>query len=302
MGALRVSMIESWDLSLLIDNSTRIHDARGMTAQHFGVPLRDMPCRPFIDFVAPEQRAAFRRCIARVAGGKEMGLTAAKLLTCESEPRQFYMIAKRASEPERWWLMIAADGPNAAAAAQHMGTSPGLADDEEFIAMVEGAADQLSGQVDMMRVASSLLQGRRTSDKATPEVKEQLEMKFTKIVLDNAYDGIATRPGPGEYVMLKDREKPAVEIVQQLEAAAEELAITQLELGLEVATVGLEKIGRNLRGTKLGQAVSELVEAGRDRKDEWGERLPPRKPWIKPAAIAAATGAVALIGLLLFSL
>lgn len=293
-------MIESWDLSLLIDNSTRIHDARGMTAQHFGVPLRDMPYRPFIDFVVPEQRAAFRRCIARVSGGKDMGLTAAKLLTCEPEPRQFYMIAKRAAEPERWWLMIAADGPNSAGAAQQMAAAPGLADEGEFIAMVEGAADQLNGQVDMMRVASSLLQGKRSSDKATAEVKDQLELKFTKIVLDNAYDGIATRPGPGEYVMLKDREKPAVEIVQQLEAAAEEFAITQLELGLEVATVGLEKLGRDLRGTKLARAVSELVSAGRDRKDEWGERLPPRKPWLKPAAIAAATGAAALIGLLLF--
>ena len=293
-------MIESWDLSLLIDNSTRIHDARGMTAQHFGVPLRDMPYRPFIDFVVPEQRAAFRRCIARVSGGKDMGLTAAKLLTCEPEPRQFYMIAKRAAEPERWWLMIAADGPNSAGAAQQMATAPGLADDEEFIAMVEGAADQLNGQVDMMRVASSLLQGKQTNAKATTEVKDQLEMKFTKIVLDNAYDGIATRPRPGEYMMLKDREKRASDIVQQLEAAAEELAITQLELGLEVATVGLEKLGHNLRGTKLARAVSELMEAGRDRKDEWGERLPPRKPWIKPAAIAAATGTIALIGLLLF--
>ncbi|HWA46815.1 MAG TPA: hypothetical protein VG742_01005 [Dongiaceae bacterium] len=296
-----MSMIESWDLSLLIDNSTRIHDARGMTAQHFGVPLRDMPYRPFIDFVVPEQRAAFRRCIARVSGGKDMGLTAARLLTCEPEPRQFYMIAKRAAEPERWWLMIAADGPNAAAAAQHMANDPGLADDEEFIAMVEGAVDQLKGQVDMMRVASALLQGKQAAVKATPEVKEQLELKFTKIVLDNAYDGIATRPAPGEYVMLKDRERRADDIVQQLEAAAEELAITQLELGLEVATIGLERFGRNLRGTKLVRAMSELVEAGRDRKDEWGERLPPKKPWLKPAAIAAATGTAALIALLLFA-
>jgi hypothetical protein len=293
-------MIESWDLSLLIDNSTRIHDARGMTAQHFGVPLRDMPYRPFIDFVVPEQRAAFRRCIARVSGGRDMGLTAAKLLTCEPEPRQFYMIAKRAAEPERWWLMIAADGPNAAGAAQQMATAPGLADDGEFIAMVEGAADQLNDRVDMMRVASTLLQGKQPSATTTAEVKDQLELKFTKIVLDNAYDGIATRPGPGEYVMLKDREKPAADIVEQLEAAAEELAITQLELGLETATIGLEKLGRELRNTRIARVMGELVEAGRDRRDEWGERLPPRKPWIKPLAFAAATGTAAVIGLLLF--
>lgn len=292
-------MIESWDLSLLIDNSTRIHDARGMTAQHFGVPLRDMPYRPFIDFVVPEQRAAFRRCIARVSNGKDMGLTAAKLLTCEPEPRQFYMIAKRAAEPERWWLMIAADGPNSSSAAQTMASAPGLAEDGEFIAMVEGAADQVNNRVDMMRVASALLAGKQPSAQTSPEVKEQLELKFTKIVLDNAYDGIATRPAPGEYVMLKDRQKPEGEIVEQLEAAAEELAITQLELGLEVATVGLEKIGRDLRGTKFARAMGELIEAGRDRKDEWGERLPPRSPWIKPVAILAA-GTAVLAGVLLF--
>lgn len=293
-------MIESWDLSLLLDNSTRIHDARGMTAQHFGVSLRDMPYRAFIDFVVPEQRAAFRRCIARVASGQEMGLTAARLLTCESEPRQFYMIAKRAAEPERWWLMIAADGPNSVGAAQQMAMAPGLADDGEFIAMVEGAADQLNDRVDMMRVASALLAGTQASDRTSPAVKEQLELKFTRIVLDNAYDGIATRPGPGEYLMLKDRARPEGEIVGQLEAAAEELAVTQLELGLEVATVGLEKFGRDLRGTRLVHLMGALVDAARDRKDEWGEPLPPRKPWIKPAAILAATGTAALIGLLLF--
>lgn len=296
-------MIESWDLSLLIDHSTKIHDARGMTAQHFGVPLRDITERPFIDFVVPEQRAAFRRVMARVSGGREMGLTAARLLTCEPEPKQFYMIAKRSIEPERWWLMIAADNANTAASAEQMATAPVLADDGEFIAMVEGAADQLDGRVDMMRVASSLLSGKRKSARTSPAAKEKLETKFTKIVLDNAFDGIATRPGPGEYMMLKDRETPAGEIVHQLEEAAEELAISRSDLGLETASfaldkLGLDKLGRDIRAAKIVRVMSDLVEDGRDRKDDWGERLPPRKPWLKPA-VAAALGTVALLGLLL---
>ena len=292
-------MIDTWDLSLLIDHSTRIHDARGMTAQHFGVALRDITERAFIDFVVPEQRAAFRRCIARIYGGREMGLTAAKLLTCEPEPRQFYMIAKRSNESERWWLMIAADNANTAASAELMATAPVLADDGEFIAMVEGAADQLNGRVDMMRVASSLLSGRKKSARASREKTEKLETKFTKIVLDNAFDGIATRPAPGEYVMLKDREKPEGEIVHQLEEAAEQLEISRSDLGLETATLGLEKLGRDLRATRIVRAMGELVEDSRDRQDDWGERVPPKKPWLKPAMAAAVAG-VALLGLLLF--
>lgn len=292
-------MIDTWDLSLLIDHSTRIHDARGMTAQHFGVALRDITQRAFIDFVIPEQRAAFRRCIARIYGGREMGLTAAKLLTCEPEPRQFYMIAKRSNESDRWWLMIAADNANTAASAEMMATAPVLADDGEFIAMVEGAADQLDGRVDMMRVASSLLSGKKKSPRASREKTEKLETKFTQIVLDNAFDGIATRPAPGEYVMLKDREKPEGEIVHQLEEAAEQLDISRGDLGLETAIVGLEKLGRDLRATKIVRAMSELVEDSRDRQDDWGERVPPKKPWLKPAMAAAVAG-VALLGLLLF--
>lgn len=291
-------MIDTWDLSLLIDHSTRIHDARGMTAQHFGVALRDLTQRLFIDFVVPEQRAAFRRCVARVTGGRDMGLTAAKLLTCEPEPRQFYMVARRAHEPERWWLLIAADNASGAASAEQMATAPVLADTEEFIAMVEGAADEADGRVDMMRVASALLAGKKKSARTPQRVKDKLESSFTRIVLDNAIDGIATRPGPGEYVMLKDREKPEGVIVQQLEAAAEQLAVSRDELGLESASIGLDKLGQNIRAAKIVQVMGELVEDGRTRRDDWGEPMAPRKPWLKPAA-AAALGAAAVLGLAL---
>lgn len=291
-------MIDTWDLSLLIDHSTRIHDARGMSAQHFGVALRDLAERAFIDFVVPEQRAAFRRCMARISGGREMGLTAARLLTCEPEPRQFYMIAKRAHEPERWWLLIAADSADTAASAEQMALAPILADNVEFIAMVEGAADQMDGRVDMMRVASSLLAGKKKSARTSRETREKLETKFTRIVLDHAFDGIAMRPGPGEYLMLKDREKPEGEIVHQLEAAAEELAVSRADLGLETATIGLAKFGRDIGAAKIARAMGELVADGRDRKDAWGERVPPRKPWLKPA-LAAGVCAVALLGVVL---
>lgn len=291
-------MIDTWDLSLLIDHSTRIHDARGMSAQHFGVALRDLAERAFIDFVVPEQRAAFRRCMARISGGREMGLTAARLLTCEPEPRQFYMIAKRSHEPERWWLLIAADSANTAASAEQMALAPILTDNVEFIAMVEGAADQMDGRVDMMRVASSLLAGKKTAARTSRETREKLETKFTRIVLDNAFDGIATRPGPGEYLMLKDREKPEGVIVQQLEAAAEELAVSRADLGLETATIGLAKFGRDIGAAKIARAMGELVADGRDRTDDWGEKLPPRKPWLKPA-LAAGVCAIALLGVVL---
>ena len=58
-------MQETWDVSALIDKGTRIHEARGMTMQHLGMELRHIANRAFIDFVTPEQRAWFRRCMPR---------------------------------------------------------------------------------------------------------------------------------------------------------------------------------------------------------------------------------------------
>lgn len=273
-------MIDTWDISLLIDSATRIHDARGMASEHFGVSLRELSSRVFIDFVAPEQRAAFRRCMAKVASGQDMRLLAAKLLTCEPEPRNVYLMAKRAKEPERWWLLIAAESTQEPAGLEQLSSAPVMADEYEFIAMVEAAASQLGDRADMMRVGSALLSGKVEHPQATPAVKRQLETSFNKIVLDNAIDGVATRQGPGEYVLLKDREKPDGEIVGELAAAAEELSVPRTALGLEAVSIALDAIGD--KAGQIAQAMTGLKSAPASDRDEWGEPLP-RKSWIKRA-------------------
>lgn len=277
--------MDTWDLSLLIDPSTKIHDARGMTSEHFGVALREMTRRSFIDFVSPEQRAAFRRCMARIAGGNEMRMMAAKLLTCEPEPRQFYMTAKRSGEPDRWWLMIATESAHVPSGVEQLSTSPVLAEDGEFIAMVEAAASQMSGQADLMRVTSALLAGGQDNPRVAPAVKDELETSFNKIVLDSAVDGIATRQSPGEYVLLKDRETPDGEITGQLEAAAEQLSVSRADLGLEAASVGLDKLGGKISGENIAKAMSDLATGSSAGRDAWGEPVP-QKSWIKRAIAA----------------
>ena len=49
-------MAETWDLSLLIDTSTKIFDARGMTGHHLGVEARNLPDHFFIEYVDPDNR------------------------------------------------------------------------------------------------------------------------------------------------------------------------------------------------------------------------------------------------------
>ena len=89
-------MQETWDVSALIDKGTRIHEARGMTMQHLGMELRHIANRAFIDFVTPEQRAWFRRCMAKVTAGEELGIITAELQTGAVAPQPFFVTGRRA--------------------------------------------------------------------------------------------------------------------------------------------------------------------------------------------------------------
>ena len=99
-------MQETWDVSALIDKGTRIHEARGMTMQHLGMELRHIADRAFIDFITPAQRAWFRRCIAKVIAGEELGIISADLNTGAVAAQPFFMTARPAQVQGKWWLML----------------------------------------------------------------------------------------------------------------------------------------------------------------------------------------------------
>lgn len=104
-------MQETWEVSALIDKGTRIHEARGMTMQHLGIEPRQIANRAFIDFVTPAQRAWFRRCLARLTAGREMGIIAAELETGTNAPRPIFVTARPAKAAGKWWLMLTANLP-----------------------------------------------------------------------------------------------------------------------------------------------------------------------------------------------
>src|SRR5512134_1341713 len=100
-------MAETWDLSLLIDASTRIHDARGMTGQHLGLEARHLPDRLFIDFVDPANRGAFRRRLVKMTAGK-LDVVRVRVITGSEGSQEFFAALRPATIAEQWWLMLAA--------------------------------------------------------------------------------------------------------------------------------------------------------------------------------------------------
>lgn len=279
-------MAETWDLSLLIDKATKIYDARGMTGQHLGLEARYLPDRMFIDFVDPANRGAFRRRLVKMEAGK-LDIVRVRVITGHEGSQEFFAALRRAPVEGQSWLMLAAslrDETPALAALERTG----LADGDDFMRLVESAARQLNGEVDLMQVRAELLteQGAAAS-KTPPAVREKLENEFNEIVVENAYDNIATRPQPGEYLMLKERAKPAEEVLNKLGAAAERMAIAPADLGLGARTVPMEELKGDFSEANINGVVYDLRHDPSRPVKEW-ELEPEPQSWIKPVIRGAA--------------
>ena len=283
-------MAETWDLSLLIDLSTRIYDARGMAGQHLGLEARFLPDRLFIDFVDPANRCAFRRRLVKMEAGK-LDIVRVRVITGSEGSQEFFAALRPSNTDERRWLMLAAAVRDETAPLAALERT-GLAEGDEFMMLVESAARQLNGAVDMMQVRAELLTEQGAAASATsPAVREQLESRFDQIVVENAYDNIATRPQPGEYLMLKERARPAEDVLSELGAAAERLSIPAADLGLATRTVRMETLTGNFSQASLDGLVFDLRHDPSRPTQQWE---PERRSWLT-SVIRSATHAVSAI-------
>jgi len=284
-------MQETWDVSALIDKGTRIHEARGMTMQHLGMELRHIANRAFIDFVTPAQRAWFRRCIAKVTAGEELGIITTELQTGAVAPQPFFVTARPAKSEGKWWLMLTTNLPDELKPAARQPDKPALASGHEFMLLVESAAQQIGERLDLMRVNASIL----ADEAASPETRAGLQADFDEIVLGNAYDGIASRTSTGEYLLLRDRETPSSALLAKLGAAAEQRAISQSQLGLETNSLELASLGPNLNPAGLRRAAANLRQLDRSAQ-EWEGVVMEQPFWLRPGILAAALVVILGVG------
>jgi hypothetical protein len=283
-------MQETWDVSALIDKGTRIHEARGMTMQHLGMELRHIANRAFIDFVTPAQRAWFRRCIAKITAGEELGIIAAELQTGAIAPQPFFVTARPAKAADKWWLMLTTTLPDELKPTARKPDRPALASGHEFMLLVESAAQQIGERLDLMRVNAAILGDDAA---ASPETRANLQAEFDQIVLDDAYDGIASRTGAGEYLLLRDRDVPST-LLARLGAAAETRSISQSLLGLESNSLQLTDLGSNINPASIRRAADNLRHPDRTAP-EWEGVVMEQPLWLRPPVLAGGLAAVLII-------
>ena len=155
--------------------------------------------------------------------------------------------------------------------------------------LVESAAQQAGERLDLLRVNAAILGDEAA---APPEVRAGLQAEFDQIVLNDAYDGIASRTGAGEYLLLRDRELSSSALLAKLGAAAERSAIPQSQLGLETNSLQLSTLGLNLNPAGIRRAADNLRHADRPAQ-EWEGVVMEQPFWLRPATLAAGFAAIA---------
>jgi hypothetical protein len=288
-------MQETWDVSALIDKGTRIHEARGMTMQHLGMELRHIADRAFIDFITPAQRAWFRRCIAKVIAGEELGIISADLITGAVAAQPFFMTARPAQAPGKWWLMLTGNLPEALREAVRKPEAPALASGREFMLLVESAAQQAGERLDLIWIKAGIL---KNESAASPETRADLTTAFDRILLGDAYDGIASRASVSEYLLLRDREAPAGGLLAKLGSVAESHAIPASQLGLESKALQLSTLGPSLSPAGIRHAAATLRH-GDGPAPEWEGVVMQQPLWLRPSVLAL--GSVAVLAILWFA-
>jgi hypothetical protein len=282
-------MQETWDVSALIDKGTRIHEARGMTMQHLGMELRHIANRAFIDFVTPAQRAWFRRCMVKLTAGEELGIISAELQTGAVAPQPFFVTARPANTADKWWLMLTTTLPDELKPAARKPDKPALASGHEFMLLVESAAQQIGERLDLMRVNAGIL----GDEAASPETRADLQAEFDQIVLNDAFDGIASRTGTGEYLLLRDRDVPST-LLAKLGAAAETRSISQSSLGLETNSLQLSTLGSNINPASIRRAADNLRHPDRSVQ-EWEGVVMEQPFWLRPPVLVGGLAAILAI-------
>lgn len=285
-------MKEVWNLSLLIDGAGGIREARGMTAHHLGVELHLLLDRYFSDFVTPGQRAWFRRCLAKLRAGEPFGLSTVDLITGAPTPQPYYLSVRPGNVADRWWLMLSTDLPPEMVKEVQKPTKPALASGAEFMLLVESAAQAKSEELDLMRVTAGALSA---SSGVSGDVRSQLESDFNRIVLDNSFDGIASRIAAGEYLLLRERSAGQSNVLEQLTEAASNRAVSSEALGLNAGSLPVATLGKTANAGNIAKALEGLRNP-RPTEDFGWEGIERKRPlWRRPTTWAACLAALALL-------
>lgn len=277
---------DKWEFSLLVDQASRVVEARGLFELYLGAPANQIIGRPLISFFDDSERLPFLRYMARLLVRGQAEPVSATLRTPAVGIKRFSMAARAGEAGRNWWLLFAQDVKGVAAGETLDNGEHPYATAQELDVAVR-VHDHAAVPLDI-----TLFRARALSDDAasplSPEARKAIDETLSRTLMDHAQHRMVARPTTGEYALLHERDTDAAAIRDQLVAAAASHNIRPDDLGLVHETIRVSADG----------AASEMIRELRRKLQNGGGNdipVPPAPRSRMPVLIGVGCAVLAIV-------
>lgn len=241
---------DKWEFSLLVDQASRILEARGMFEVYLGGRANQITGRSLLTFFDESERLPFLRYMARLLVRGQAEPVTATLRTQAVGIKRFSMAPKVGEAGRSWWLLFAQEVKGLSAAPDLRAGNQPYASAQE-LDLAARAHDHATSPLDI-----TVFRARAISDEAasplSAEKRKEIDEGFSRTLMDHAQDRMVARPAAGEYALLHERNASAAAIRDQLVAVAASHNVDAADLGLEHETVQIDP------GVGAAEAIRDL--------------------------------------------
>ena len=259
-------MADTWDMSFLVDQATQIRETRGNLARHFGMLQQVLIGKHLVNFVGDEDRLPLMRMMGLLSQRNWNEVVGITFKTPMSGELKVALQARPGSGPMAWWLMLSETPIEGARPIAEVSEGDVLATEDEFTAIASAAAAGAGKPLDLSVFRTEVLTGALATGMGLSAMKSaELDQKIGETLQDSAAGGVVSRPEPGHYALIHDKDVAASQLAGKITETAAEAGVSAEKLGLTHKTepvpqdadaVAVRDLMRNMR-----QNLSDRGEA-----------------------------------------
>jgi hypothetical protein len=232
-------MADTWDMSFLVDQATQIQEARGNLSRHFGMLQQVLIGKHLVNFIGDDDRLHFMRMMGRLSQRNWNEAVSVTFRTPVSGDRKLALQARPGSGPMAWWLLLSENGAESARPIAEVSEGDALASEDEFAAVASAASAGAGRPLDLSVFRAHALAVSPASAGLSAARHAELEQKIGETLIDTAVGGVVSRPEPGHYALMHEKDVPAQAIAGKLTETAAGAGVPAETLGLSHNTMPL---------------------------------------------------------------
>jgi hypothetical protein len=230
-------MADTWDMSFLVDPATQIQEARGNLGRHFGMLQQVLIGKHLVNFIGDDDRLHIMRMMGRLSQRSWTEVVSVSFRTPMSGEHRVALQARPGSGPMAWWLLLSENGAETAKPIAEVSEGDALATEDEFAVVATAAAAGAGKPLDLSVFRAHVLTVSPSGAGLSAAKHAELDRKIGATLIDNAAGGVVSRPEPGHYALMHDKDVAAQEIAGKITETAAEAGVPAETLGLSHKTM-----------------------------------------------------------------